>query len=101
LKRTDPGDKPVPNLCSVSTHWRWSVVKMRRSPEGQQGSGPQAHRWKLLGRRDWRKPLQVTIRYCGGAEPWVEVTARGQTKRYPGYTALLDVLTEVNGRSTF
>lgn len=71
---------------------------MRRSPEGQRASEPKALRWRLLGRRDWRKPLQITIRYSGGSEPWVDVTTRGQTKRYPGYVALLDVVTEVNGR---
>lgn len=39
-----------------------------------------------------KKPVTVRLKYRGGAEGWIEVRGRGRTRRYPGATALHDVL---------
>lgn len=44
-----------------------------------------------------RDPLTVKISFRGGPECWVEVRARGSLRRYPGTTAIYDVLRDLNG----
>lgn len=56
---------------------------------------PTGLRWRRLPRIDWRKPQHVTISYRGGAEAWVEVHARGDLGRYPGHTAIIDILADI------
>lgn len=78
-----------------STRWEFRRVKIARPPEAMTVSAPKGHRWRRLPRVDWRKPQHITISYRGGPEGWVEVHARGDLGRYPGSTAVLDVLADI------
>jgi hypothetical protein len=51
----------------------------------------------LLAPRDPREVLTISVKLRGGPEGWVEVRARGVVRRYPGCTALYDVLMLLNG----
>lgn len=68
-----------------------SERRMASKPVARKGG-----RWHLLPWRNPRTPLTITVRYRGGQEAWVEVTARGSTGRFHGATALFDVVAEVN-----
>jgi hypothetical protein len=46
-----------------------------------------------------RSPVTLTIKLRGGPECWVEVHARGGIGRYPGVTAIYDVLRDVTNSS--
>lgn len=83
------------NSRSGSTHSEWEWRKMRRRPQGQQVSGPKGRRWYRHPRWDRRRKLTVTIKWRGGPEAWVEVHARGSFGRFPGHTALVDVVDEI------
>lgn len=84
-----------------STTWAWKKVKIDPAPRRQQAQRPKGGRWHLLPWRDRRKPLQVTLKYRGGAECWVEVHARGAQGRFPGYVAIIDILNEICQYSSF
>lgn len=71
---------------------------MRVPAGGQQDSAPKALFWRRLPKRDPRKPLSITIKLRGGPEAWVEIHARGQIGRYPGATAIADILRDLNGQ---
>lgn len=84
-----------PNNRSASTTWEWRKVRMSRPPDGQERR-PAAGR--SFSRLPWKNPrdvLTVKVRYRGGAEAWIEVHARGVTKRYPGSLSLFDVMADV------
>jgi hypothetical protein len=49
-----------------------------------------------LPRRNSREPITIKIKARGGAECWVEIEGRGETNRYPGYTAIWDILRDIN-----
>lgn len=70
---------------------------MRVPAGGQSGSAPKALRWRHLTRRDARKPLTITVKLRGGPEAWVEIHARGSAGRYPGASAIADILRDING----
>lgn len=55
--------------------------------------------WRFAKRLDWREPITVTLRYVHGADPKVEVRARGHKQSFPWDVALLDVLAEVCNRT--
>lgn len=81
-----------------STRWEWKRVKMARPPEATGHSVPKGHRWRRLPRRNPRTPLGITVKLRGGPEGWVEVHARGDLARYPGYTTILDIVMDVNSQ---
>lgn len=81
-----------------STQWSWKRVKITRAPQATRHSVPKGHRWRKLPRRNPRDPLTMTIKLRGGVEGWVEVHARGDIARYPGYTAILDVVMDANSQ---
>lgn len=78
-----------------STRWETRRVKIARPPEAMTAQRPTGLRWRRLPRIDWRKPQHLTISYRGGAEAWVEVHARGDLGRYPGHTAIIDILADI------
>lgn len=78
-----------------STRWEFRRVKIARPPEAMAAQRPSGLRWRKLPRVNWRKPTHLTITYRGGAEAWVEVHARGDIGRYPGSTAIIDVLADI------
>lgn len=79
-----------------STTFEWKRVKIARPPEATATAGPKGRRWRLLPTRDPRKPLTITVKLRGGPEGWVEVHARGDSTRYPGWYQLYDVVMDVN-----
>lgn len=86
------------NPRSGSTTSSPELGKMSPVPKGERAR-PKAGNWLSLGRRDWRRPLGVSVRLMGRyPDPWVEVTSRGVTRRYPAHVCLLQLVHEVNGR---
>jgi hypothetical protein len=92
----------TPEHTFPSTTWAWKKVRIRRPAGGQSvsatkshapGRGPKA-RFYGLPFRNPRLPLPLTVKLRGGAEAWVEVHSRGRIVRYPGHTAVVDVLLE-------
>lgn len=82
------------NTRSSSTTSEWQWAKIRKRP-----AGPKARAKRLDSVWDPHTPVSLTVRYLGGGEAWVEVGARGRTIKVPGHRAVLDVLSEVWGRT--
>jgi hypothetical protein len=81
-----------------SPHWEWRRVNINRRRTASGYSVPKGHRWRKLPPRNWREPLTITVKYRGGAEAWVEVHARGDMGRFPGYVTVVELLMWVNSR---
>jgi hypothetical protein len=81
-----------------STTYRWKRVKVGepRLPPDDTAS-PKGSPFRV-SHRDPTKALHMTFMYSGGAESWWVVKARGKVWRRPGWTALDDLLADVNGR---
>lgn len=77
----------------ASTTWQWKRVKMRRPAGGPSSTPPKAS--SRLSRWRPRSPLTITVRYHGGPEAWWCIKARGCEFRFPGHTALHDVMRAV------
>jgi hypothetical protein len=71
---------------------------VRRPAGGQVASVPKGHRWYRLPRRNPRDPLTVTVKFRGGPEGWVEIHARGDFARVPGYTTIAELVLLMNGQ---
>lgn len=86
---------------SGSTTWQWRKVKVNPPPGGDRA--PQALRYGFHGvrKRDAHRPIWLTMRYRGGAEAQVVIECRGRVKRFPGSTALFDVLKELSEGSSW
>lgn len=69
---------------------------MSSPPKATEESRRNAARFHSLPPRDPRTPLPVTIKYRGGPECWIEVSGRGIYRRYPGYTAIMDIVSDLN-----
>jgi hypothetical protein len=69
---------------------------MSRPPEATSTARAERARRYALPRRDPRQPLNVTVKFRGGAECWWEVRARGTVWRFPGHVSLQDALAQVN-----
>lgn len=89
---------PNTNECLGSTTCDGHARILSQVPKGTKRGASAARSFRLLPRRHWGDRLTIQVRYVGRAEPWVEVTARGVTKRYPGDVCLLHVLADVNNR---
>jgi hypothetical protein len=76
----------------ASTTFAWKYVKVRRPAEGHKAVRSSARGFRRLPRWNTRRPLALTIKYRGGSEAWVEVHSRGELARFPGSTAIVDVL---------
>jgi hypothetical protein len=75
--------------------WEWKRVRMRRPAEGHRAQPPKATFWRRHPPRSGREPLTLVISYRGGPECWIEVHARGSVGRFPGATAVVDMLSAV------
>lgn len=91
LPRPLPSEQPFP-----SPTWEWRQCLIRRPAGGHTGPGPKARRWFRLPRRNPRDPIGVTIKLRGGAEYWVEIHARGEVGRYPGYVTIAEIVLDIN-----
>lgn len=95
----DSGDQQLPhgqNERSSSTSWEWRRVRVDRGAAGSKAAARKGHRWKRFGRRDATQPITTVLKYRGGAQAWILVTARGESNIYAGDTALIDVLNDIN-----
>jgi hypothetical protein len=92
--------RAMSNDCSVSNTCGGHARKIQDRPAGPKGTAPRRGTFWGLKRRNWNDPLTLTIRYVGKAEPWVEVKTRGVTKRYPGDTCVLHLVSDINSRLT-
>lgn len=83
-------EQPLP-----STTWAWKRVKIARPPEAKQHRPAKRGRWWYLQPWPRSKPLPMTVKYRGGPECWYEIHGRGSVGRFPGHTALHDVMSEI------
>jgi hypothetical protein len=70
---------------------------VRRPAGGQMRNAAAGRRWRLLPRRNPRDPLTCTVKLRGGPEAWVEIHARGDFVRVPGYTTIAELVYWMNG----
>lgn len=51
----------------------------------------------FAGLTEWprRRKLGIYFTYRGGSEGWFEIECRGRTIRRPGWTAIIDLVSEV------
>jgi hypothetical protein len=81
-----------------STTYRWKKVIVSQRPAPQEAQREARKGLRRLPRRDPRQPLTMTIKYRGGSEGWVEIHARGEILRVPGYRAIIDLLFMLNNQ---
>lgn len=79
-----------------STTWPLRPVRITRAPVASGHSVPKGHRWRRLPARNPRNPLTITVKWRGGSEAWVEVHARGDVARLPGWIPISDLVLMVN-----
>lgn len=87
--------QPLENARSVSTRIGWKPETITTAPQGREAWRSRRQTRPFLARRDWRRPLTITVAYRGSSEAWIEVKARGRTQRYDGHLTLLDVLIDI------
>lgn len=75
-----------------STTWVWKRVQNQAPAQGQSQPSQSEVLRVRLAKRHMRRKLSMTIKLRGGEECWVEVEARGRVWRFPGVTAVYDVL---------
>jgi hypothetical protein len=78
-----------------STNFKWKRVKMPCPPEASVTVRRSRSFWWGRPPLDPRKPVALTIKLRGGPECWVEIHSRGRVGRYPGVTAVYDVLRDI------
>lgn len=94
---TDPPSASSPvEQAFPSTRWAWKYVKVGRPPEAKVTAARRATFWRRHRPTDPRKPTGLTLRLRGGAECWVEIHSRAAIGRYPGNTAIIDILRDIN-----
>ncbi len=105
----NPDDEHTP-----STTWRWERRRVPAPPAGQRRRASEASatepsaagQKRKTPRYGWRHfptyPLKrrkefltLRIKYSGGPEAWYVVHARGSTGRFPGVSALHDVMQDI------
>lgn len=91
MARDDATDDAAP-----STTWEWKRVKMRRQPTPHQSEAEGRRRLPALRARDYRNRISLSVEYSGGPEAWWVIHARGREYRFPGVTALHDVMESIN-----
>lgn len=91
------GGSPLVSLPSTTFVWKRVRMSIGFRPAGNSNERSEFRPW--LRPRDPVKPLDMRLRYTGGPEASIEVRHRGRTWRFPGGTALIDVLQFVNGQT--
>ncbi len=86
---------PDPNVRSVSTRIVFEPVKITSAPQGTGKARRSRSPRPFLARRDWRRPLTLTVAWRGFGGCVIEVKSRGRTWHVDGQLCLLDVLTEI------
>lgn len=77
------------------TRWHWCET-LEGPPRPYRHSRPAGASIFELRSRDPRKPLQVEIRYRGGAEGEWRIRARDWEWRFPGTLSVVDVMNWIN-----
>lgn len=80
---------------SPSTTWEWRRVRVTRGAAGRSAAGRKSVRWRRFPRLPREKAVTVRLKYRGGAQAWVVVTARGESNAYPGDVMLYDLLADI------
>jgi hypothetical protein len=83
------------NDRSVSTTIGWEPVTITERPAGQGDVRRRRSTRPFLPKRDWRKPLTLTVAWRGNPGGRIEVKARGRTWNVYGHDAMLDVLVAI------
>jgi hypothetical protein len=87
------------NARSSSTSYSWNPVKIRRSRQGHVTAASSRAAYLPLVRRNWFKPLSMTMCYMGGPEGTVVIVTRGARWVIPGGVTVLETLQWINGRA--
>ena len=92
------GDPATPQseVIGPSTTWDWEWRKIKRRPSPQEHRVPQGRRLRLLPRRNPKVPLQMTMKWNGGADDWIEIQTRGCIVRVKGHTPAFDLVMILN-----
>jgi hypothetical protein len=86
---------PDTNSRLVSTRIGWIPATITEAPQGT-GRGRRRRPSKpFLAKREWRRPLTITVSYRGTSEALILVTARGRSRMVDGHLSLLDVLVDI------
>lgn len=82
----------------ASTTWEFRRVRVRRAPQAPASAAAagRSSRWRRFPRRNPRDRIQLVVKSRGGPECWYEISARGETNRYPGWVALHDLMRDIN-----
>lgn len=85
------------NVSSGSTTWEWRKVRVRSgaAPAGDSANAVSTSRFRVP--RSRRKPIWIEVKYHGGPESSWVFSYRGLTTRFPGWMALEDALSQVQG----
>lgn len=97
-KRAQPVRSAEGEQVFESTTWSVKRVMVRRAPQASVDSALKGHRWKKLPARNPRDPLSLTVKWRGGAEAWVEIHARGDFVRVPGWVPIADIVLMANSQ---
>lgn len=90
---------PGPLVSLPSTTFVWKRVKLA---DGSAPAGDAEERSDFrhaVRARDSYRPLNVDVQYRGGPEASFSIRYRGRTWRFPGYTAMIDVVRFINGQT--
>lgn len=85
-----------PATLEPSTLFEYKRVRVRRGAAGSSAVRRSRSFWRRFARRDPSEWLTIRVKYRGGPEAWVLVTARGETNAIPGHRQLIDVVMDVN-----
>lgn len=86
----------MPNECTPSTTWEWRRVKVRRRPQGTSTARRRRSTGAQMAPRNAVDPLQIVVRYRGGAEAWWRIDARGETYIMPGWVDIESAFRMIN-----
>lgn len=88
--------EPSAAALAPSTTFEWKRVRVRRGAAGSETARRSRSFWRRYARRDPGEWITVRLKWRGGAQDWVMVSARGETNPIPGHRALIDVVMDVN-----
>lgn len=89
-------DRESSNVCSGSTTWHFACGSLDGPGGPLRQSRPAGASIYELHSRDPRRPLDLQIRYIGGAEGLWLIQARNWRWRFSGGLSVVDVMNWVN-----